>query len=77
LVNKNVSIRKNKHNKHVHEILTSKDKTKWCIFVNCDKNAWDIFLEYQLSPKEFSAKLKENNKTNKNKTEFKNSRVFK
>ena len=63
----NVSVRKNKHKKHLHEILTPKEKTERCIFVNRDKNACKnilylgkYFLEYQLRPKEFSAKPKEN-----------------
>ena len=65
---KNVSVRKNKHKKHLHEILTPKEKTEWCIFVNRDKNACKnilylgkYFLEHQLRPKEFSPKPKENN----------------
>ena len=63
----NVSVRKNKHKKHLHEILTPKEKTERCIFVNRDKNACKnilylgkYFLENQLRPKEFSPKLKEN-----------------
>ena len=45
----NVSERKNKHKKHLHEILTPEEKTERCIFVNRDKNAckqiyWKIFL---------------------------------
>ena len=35
----NVSVRKNKHKKHLHEILTPKEETERCIFVNRDKNA--------------------------------------
>ena len=64
----NVSVRKNKHKKHLHEILTPQEKTERCIFVNRDKNACKnilylgkYFLEYQLRPKEFSPKPKENN----------------
>ena len=64
----NVSVKKNKHKKHLHEILTPKEKTERCIFVNRDKNACKnilylgkYFLEHQLRPKEFSPKLKENN----------------
>ena len=64
----NVSVKKNKHKKHLHEILTPKEKTERCIFVNRDKNACKnilylgkYFLENQLRPKEFSPKLKENN----------------
>ena len=62
----NVSVRKNKHKKHLHEILTPKEKTERRIFVNRDKNACKnilylgkYFLENQLRPKEFSPKLKE------------------
>jgi hypothetical protein len=64
----NVSVRKNKHKKHLHEILTPKEETERCIFVNRDKNACKnilylgkYFLEHQLRPKEFSPKPKENN----------------
>jgi hypothetical protein len=64
----NVSVRKNKHKKHLHEILTPKEKTERCIFVNRDKNACKnilylgkYFLEHQSRPKEFSPKPKENN----------------
>jgi hypothetical protein len=64
----NVSVRKNKRKKHLHEILTPKEETERCIFVNRDKNACKnilylgkYFLEYQLRPKEFSPKPKENN----------------
>jgi hypothetical protein len=64
----NVSVRKNKHNKHLNKILTPKKETEWCIFVNLDKNACKnilylgkYFLKYQLRPKEFSPKPKENN----------------
>jgi hypothetical protein len=35
----NVSIRKNKHKKHLYEILTPKEETERRIFVNRDKNA--------------------------------------
>ena len=62
----NVSVRKNKHKKHLHEILTPKEKTERCIFVNRDKNACKnilylgkYFLEYQLRPTEFCQKPKE------------------
>ena len=62
----NVSVRKNKHKKHLHEILTPKEKTERCIFVNRDKNACKnilylgkYFLEHQLRPTEFCQKPKE------------------
>jgi len=35
----NVKIRKNKHVKYLHEVLTPKEKTEKCIFVNRDVNA--------------------------------------
>jgi len=62
----NVSVITNKHKKHLHEILTPKEKTERRIFVNRDKNACKnilylgkYFLENQLRPKEFSPKPKE------------------
>jgi hypothetical protein len=62
----NVSVRKNKHKKHLHEILTPKEKTERCIFVNRDKNACKnilylgkYFLEHQIRPIEFCQKPKE------------------
>ena len=63
----NVSVRKNKHKKHLHEILTPKEETERCIFVNRDKNACKnilflgkYFLKNQIRPLEFSQKTKEN-----------------
>jgi hypothetical protein len=57
---KNVNIRIKKHVKHLHEILTPKEKTEKCIFVNRDVNACKNiltitkeFLKYQSRPKEF------------------------
>ena len=74
----NISVRKNKHKKHLHEILTPKEKTERCIFVNRDKNACKnilylgkYFLEHQLRPKEFSPKPKENNIIKQRKTKQK------
>ena len=62
----NVSVRKNKHKKHLHEILTPKEKTERCIFVNRDNNACKnilylgkYFLEHQTRPIEFCQKPKE------------------
>jgi hypothetical protein len=63
----NISVRKNKHKKHLHEILTPKEETERCIFVNRDKNACKnilfigkYFLKNQIRPLEFSQKPKEN-----------------
>jgi hypothetical protein len=71
---KNVSVRKNKHSKHLHEILTLKEETEKCIYVNRDVNACKnilyigkYYLQNQLRPKEFSPKLKEIKKTVKSK----------
>ena len=62
----NVSVRKNKHKKHLHEILTPKEETERCIFVNRDKNACKnilylgkYFLRNQSRPIEFCQKAKE------------------
>ena len=62
----NVSVRKNKHKKHLHEILTPKEETERCIFVNRDKNACKnilyigkYFLKNQSRPTEFCQKSKE------------------
>ena len=62
----NVSVRNNKHKKHLHEILTPKEKTERCIFVNRDKNACKnilyigkYFLKNQSRPIEFCQKSKE------------------
>ena len=62
----NVSVRKNKHKKHLHEILTPKEKTERCIYVNRDKNACKnilylgkYFLRNQSRPIEFCQKPKE------------------
>ena len=63
----NVSVRKNKHKKHLHEILTPKEKTERCIFVNRDKNACKnilylgiYYLKNQTRPIEFCQKPNEN-----------------
>lgn len=62
----NVSVRKNKHKKYLHEILTPKEETKRCIFVNRDKNACKnilflgkSYLRSQSRPTEFCPKPKE------------------
>ena len=61
----NVSVKKNKHSKHLHEILTPKEKTEKCIFVNRDVNACKniltigkTFLSNQTRPIEFKRKPK-------------------
>ena len=71
---KNISVRKNKHNKYLHEILTLKEETEKCIYVNRDVNACKnilyigkYYLQNQLRSKEFSPKLKEIKKTVKSK----------
>ena len=63
----NVLVRKNKHKKHLHEILTPKEEPERCIFVNRDKNACKnilylgkYFLRNQSRPIELCPKLKEN-----------------
>ena len=74
-LSKKVSVRKNKQKKHLHEILTPKEKTERCISVNRDKNACKnvlyfgkyIFFEHQLIHKEFTPKPKE-------KSNYKNKR---
>ena len=43
----NVLVRKNKHKKYLHEILTPKEETKRCIFVNRDKNTFKIILYFR------------------------------
>jgi hypothetical protein len=62
---KNVSVRKNNHTKHLHEILTPKEKTEKCIYVNRDKNACKnilyiakYYLQNQSRPKEFCREAK-------------------
>ena len=56
----NVSVRKNQHKKHLHEILTLKGNPENRIFVNRDVNACKnilylvkYYLQYQGRPKEF------------------------
>lgn len=66
---KNINIRKGKHNRHIHEILTPKEESKCRIFVNRDKNASKnilylakYYLENQSRPKEFRRKEIRNKK---------------
>jgi len=74
----NVSVRRNKHKKHLHEILTLKGNPENRIFVNRDKNACKnilylakYYLQYQDRPKEFKPDEKpKNTKIKKNKKGF-------
>jgi len=61
----NVSVRKKKHKKHLHEILTQKEEQGNRIFVNRDKNACKnilylgkYYLTNQSRPKEFKQEEK-------------------
>jgi len=56
----NVKVRKGKHSKSLHQVLTLKEETEKCIRVNRDKNAsmnilllGKYYLEHQSRPKEF------------------------
>ena len=56
----NVKVRKGKHSKSLHQVLTLKEETEKCIRVNRDKNACmnilllgKYYLEHQSRPKEF------------------------
>lgn len=73
----NVSVRKNKHKKHLHEILTQKGNPENRIFVNRDKNACKnilylakYYFKNQTRPKEFICEVKDKkiNKTRIRKT---------
>ena len=71
----NVTVKRKKHKKSLHEILTPKEETKCRIFVNRDTNACKnilllgkSYLEKQIRPEEFTRKVvKENNKRKKSK----------
>lgn len=72
----NVSVKRKKHKKSLHEILTPKEETKCCIFVNRDTNACKnilllgkCYLESQTRPEAFIRKVikSEKVKTLKNK----------
>ncbi len=70
---KNVKVKRNKHTKYLHEVLTPKEETKCRIFVNRDVNACKnilflgkCYLTNQTRPEEFKKKVK----TNKNKLLF-------
>ena len=56
----NIKVRKGKHTKKLHQVLTLKDESEKCIRVNRDKNACinilylaKYYLEYQTRPIEF------------------------
>jgi hypothetical protein len=60
----NVIVKRKKHRKHLHEILTPKEETKCRIFVNRDVNACKnilllgkCYLESQTRPEEFTRKV--------------------
>ena len=62
---KNVKVKRNKHSKYLHEILTPKEETKCRIFVNRDVNACKnilflgkCYLSNQTRPEEFKRKIK-------------------
>ena len=59
-----VKVKKHKHKKHLHEILTPKEKTECRIFVNRDKNTCKnilllgkCYLTNQTRPEEFTKKV--------------------
>ena len=63
-VMENVSVKRKKHKKSLHEILTPKEETKCSIFVNRDVNACKnilllgkCYLESQTRPEEFTRKV--------------------
>lgn len=70
-----VKVRKNKHQKSLHEILTPKEKTEKCIYVNRDVNACKnmlliakTYLTKQTRPEEFKRKIiKKSKQINKKK----------
>lgn len=60
----NVCVRRKKHKKLLHEILTPKEETKCRIFVNRDVNACKnilllgkCYLESQMRPEQFTRKV--------------------
>ncbi len=73
----NVKVRRGKHSKHLHEILTLKEETKNRIYVNRDVNACKnilnivkTFLTTQTRPIEFTKVIKQNKKSKKVKKEI-------
>jgi len=86
----NVTVRKNKHKKYLHEVLTPKEETEKYIYVNRDKNACknilDIgkyFLKNQKRQKEFTREQKKtlikkvNKKKEKEVVEEKQKKIIK
>ena len=72
----NVSVKRKKHKKSLHEILTPKEETKCRIFVNRDVNACKnilllgkCYLESQTRPEEFTRKVIKSEKVKKPKKE--------
>jgi hypothetical protein len=68
----NVIVRKKKHKKSLHEILTPKEETKCRIFVNRDTNACKnilllgkCYLESQMRPEQFTRKVIKTEKVKK------------
>jgi len=68
----NVSVKRKKHKKSLHEILTPKEETKCSIFVNRDVNACKnilllgkCYLESQTRPDEFTRKVIKTEKVKK------------
>jgi len=75
----NVSVKRKKHKKSLHEILTPKEETKCRIFVNRDINACKnilllgkCYLESQTRPEEFTRKVVKSEKVKKPKKQAKN-----
>ena len=61
----NISVRRKKHKKYLHEILTPKEDPRKCIYVNRDVNACknilyiaNCYLKNQTRPKEFTRETK-------------------
>ena len=81
----NVSIRKNKHKRYLHEILTLKEDPERCIYVNRDKNACKNilnigkeYLQIQTRRKEFTREKKKKDKIiNKKKNQEENKKIVK
>lgn len=68
----NVIVKRKKHKKSLHEILTLKEETKCRIFANRDVNACKnilllgkCYLESQTRPEEFTRKVIKNEKIKK------------
>ena len=77
-VMENVSVKRKKHKKSLHEILTPKEETKCRIFVNRDVNACKnilllgkCYLESQTRPEEFTRKVIKTEKVKKLKKQVK------